>query len=146
MFLKSVLIIVIIGLSIVASASSEVVAFVKSVEGESVLKRDNEAFSIKKGMQLFEQDIIETGSTGKVGLSFNDGTAIALGVKSVLVIDSYLFNPAQKKFAFDVELKKGVSVFESGKIGKLAPEKVNFKVRQGVIGIRGTKFLVEVED
>lgn len=143
--LKSILIVLLLGLLGAASAS-DVIAFVKNVEGESILKRSGESFAIKKGMQLFEQDIVDTGSNGKVGLSFNDGTGIALGVKSVLVIDRYLFDPAQKKFAFDIELKKGVGVFESGKIGKLAPEKVNFKVRQGVIGIRGTKFLVEVEE
>jgi len=44
-----------------------------------------------------------------------------------------------------VTLPKGTIVFESGKIGKLAPEKVTIKVPQGIIGIRGTKFIVEAE-
>lgn len=80
-----------------------------------------------------------------MGISFNDGTRIAIGSKSILVIDNYLFAPSRKDFRFDLSLQKGTAVFESGKISKLAPEKVHFKVPQGVIGIRGTKFVVEAE-
>jgi hypothetical protein len=35
---------------------------------------------------------------------------------------------------------------ETGKIGKLAPQNFAFQIPQGTIGIRGTKFIVDVEE
>jgi len=44
-----------------------------------------------------------------------------------------------------LDLKKGKAVFSSGKIGKLSPKSVKFRIPTGVIGIRGTKFAVEAK-
>lgn len=140
--LKLSLSILIFSLSAIASES---VAFIKSVQGDATIKRENSVLPTHNGAALFSNDILQTGSDGAIGISFNDGTRIALGAKSILVIDDYLFAPSRKDFRFDLSLQKGTAVFESGKISKLAPEKVHFKVPQGVIGIRGTKFVVEAE-
>ena len=142
MILKSIVILMMMTLSVFAS---EAVAFIKNVRGETVVKRENAILPAEKGEQLLRRDVIQTGASGTLGVSFNDGTRVSVGPKSVLVIDDYLFQPSEKVFRFDLTLQKGTAVFESGKIGKLAPEKVNFRVPQGVIGIRGTKFVVEAE-
>jgi hypothetical protein len=128
-----------------STEAAESVAFIKSVQGDVILKRDNTTRSVLKGENIFQHDVIQTGKGGGAGLSFNDGTRISVGSQSNLEIDDYLFEPSKKAFRFDLSLHKGIAVFESGRIGKLAPEKVNFKVPQGVVGIRGTKFVVEVE-
>ena len=125
--------------------ASESVAFIKSVQGDATINREKISLIAKKGEKLYAHDVIQTGSKGGVGLSFNDGTRISIGAKSVLELDEYIFDPSKKAFRFDLSLHKGSAVFESGRIGKLAPEKVSFKVPQGVVGIRGTKFVVEVE-
>ena len=130
---------------VLSGQAQESVAFIKNVKGDVTVKRDNSAHHAQKGEKLFSHDVILTGEKGGTGLSFNDGTRISIGSKSILEIDDYLFAPSQKAFRFDLSLHKGSAVFESGKIGKLAPEKVSFKVPQGVVGIRGTKFVVEVE-
>lgn len=125
--------------------AADTVAFIKSIQGEATLKREMSTRILQRGEKLYAHDVIQTGQKATVGISFNDGTRIALGSKSTFSIDDYLFQPAAKNFRFNVSLNKGSAVFESGKIGKLAPEKVSFKVPQGIVGIRGTKFLVEAE-
>lgn len=130
--------------AVLLSASDEV-ALIKTTQGDVSVKRGSEILAVKKGDILLEHDILQTGEKGMIGLSFNDGTLISVGAKSIFSVDAYLFAPAQKKFAFDVMLHKGTAAFESGRIGKLAPQKVRFKTTQGIIGIRGTKFVVEVE-
>lgn len=122
---------------------SEPVAFVKSIHGNATLKRGVTSHLAQKGEHLFSGDKIETEQSANIGISFNDGTRIAIGPESTFTIDDYLFQPSQKTFQFDVNLPKGKAVFETGKIGKLAPEKVHIKVPQGIIGVRGTKFAVE---
>ncbi len=124
---------------------SESVAFIKNVQGNATVKHESISHILQKGEYLFSGDTIETTKNANVGLSFNDGTRIAIGPNSVFMIDNYLFAPAQKDFRFDVTIPKGSIVFESGKIGKLSPEKVKIKAPQGIIGIRGTKFIVEAE-
>lgn len=125
--------------------AAEPIAIIKSVKGEVSVKRNNAYIPAQKGESLLVKDLIQTGDGSTIGLSFNDGTVISLGPKSMLVVDDYLFKPASNEYNFDLNLKKGTSVFESGKIGKMAPQKVTFRVPQGSIGIRGTKFLVEAE-
>lgn len=121
------------------------IALIKSVQGDVTLKRVKETFPAQRGGVICENDLIQTGEKGMIGVSFNDGTLLSIGSKSMLVVDTYLFAPSQKKFAFDLTLHKGTAAFESGRIGKLAPQKVRFKTSQGIVGIRGTKFVVEVE-
>lgn len=124
---------------------AESVAFVKTIQGEANVKRENTVVTLQSGASLFQGDRIETNAGANVGVVFNDGTRIAIGPKTFLNIDHYFFQPSQNNYKFDVTLPKGKIVFESGKIGKLAPEKVGVKVPQGIIGIRGTKFVVEAE-
>jgi hypothetical protein len=140
--LKSLIMIVSLALFVFGS---EPVAFIKSIQGSATVKRDSGVHPVKAGEQLFNGDKIETAKSANMGISFNDGTAIAVGPESLFVIEDYLFRPSEKTFHFDVSLPKGKAVVETGKIGKLAPEKVRIKVPQGIIGVRGTKFIIEAE-
>jgi hypothetical protein len=142
MILKSLFLIVAI---VLYASASEPVAIIKNVQGDVFVKRNQMLIPTQKGDSIFQSDILQTESNGLIGLSFNDGTILSVGPKSTLVIEEYLFDPYKSAYRFDLNLQKGTAVFESGRIGKLARDKVHFKVPQGVIGIRGTKFLVEAE-
>ncbi len=121
------------------------IAIVKKVSGDTYIKRMDKNIKVKTGDQLQKNDIIITKKNSSIGVIFHDGTLLSLGENSVLSIDKYVFKPSTKDFAFDLDMKKGLATFESGKIGKLAPKVVNFRVPEGTIGIRGTKFYVEVK-
>jgi hypothetical protein len=117
----------------------------KKSTGDVVIKRDHVIKKVKVGDVLKEGDILMTKSNSSVGFVFHDGTVMSLGENSVLTINKYLFEPVKERFSFDVKLNKGLASFESGKIGKLSPKSVKFRVPDGIIGIRGTKFYVEVK-
>jgi len=121
------------------------VAIVKKISGEVFAKRVKVLEKMSIGSKVQESDIIITKTNSSVGLIFEDGTIISLGENSVLSINKYLFRPAKNEFLFDVDMSKGLATFESGKIGKLAPQAVKFRVPEGIVGIRGTKFYVEVK-
>lgn len=125
---------------------AEPVAVIKELQGSATVKRNEVLYPLHKGDYLYSGDTLQTTKKSDVGLSFNDGTRIAIGSETHFVIDEYLFAPAQQNFTFKVHLPKGSMIFESGRMGKLAPEKVKIKVPQGIIGIRGTKFAVEVDE
>ncbi len=121
------------------------IAIVKKVGGEVFVKRNSHLISLKAGEQLYEGDILITKKNGKIGIIFDDGTLLSLGENSILNINKYIFKPASNSFDINLDMKKGLAAFESGKIGKLSPKSVKFKIPEGTIGIRGTKFLVEVK-
>jgi len=124
---------------------SQDVAIVKKVSGEVFAKRVDSMQRLSTGQKIQEKDIIITKDDGSIGMIFEDGTIISLGANSVLSINKYLFRPSQKEFSFDVDMSKGLASFESGKMGKLSPQSVKFRVPEGIVGIRGTKFYVEVK-
>jgi hypothetical protein len=109
------------------------------------VKRAYEVIPVKAGFLLNEDDIIITGEHSSVGILFTDGSRLSLGPKSHIVIEKYIFAPQKKRFAFDLNMTKGKAMFESGKFGTMAPQKVHFKVPEGIIGIDGTKFYVNIK-
>lgn len=135
-----------ISLVIADSWSAENIAIVKSVSGEVKVKENSTYRVLEKGTFLRAGDILQTGENGRVGLSFNDGTVIALGPKSVFVVNRYAFKPAAKEYAFDATFVKGSGAVETGKMGKMAPKNISFKVPEGSVGVRGTKFVVDIEE
>jgi len=132
-------------LGLVTFLFSADIAIVKKVGGEVFVKRTSTMVPLSVGSQLQKEDIIMTKKASNVGLIFDDGTILSLGENTILSIDDYIFKPEKKEFSFDLNMKKGYASFESGKIGKLAPKSVKFRVPEGIVGIRGTKFYVEVK-
>jgi hypothetical protein len=121
------------------------IAIVKKTQGEVYAIRDSAMVKLKVGDKLQVGDTIITKEKSGIGVIFHDGSILSLGDNSIMAIEDYLFNPAQHEFKFNVDFKKGFASFESGKIGDLSPESVEFKVPEGIVGIRGTKFYVEVK-
>lgn len=126
--------------------SAENIAIVKNTSGEVLLKHEGGLKPIEKGTLLYAGDVLQTSDKSSVGVIFNDGTVVSLGAKSVFAVNTYRFKPSANDYAIDMGLSKGNAVVETGKIGKLAPQNFSFKIPQGTVGIRGTKFIVDVEE
>lgn len=120
------------------------VGYVKSLKGKVVAKRDKKIILLNVGSKLYEDDLIITKNKSSVGIMFSDGTRISLGPKSIFSIKRFVVNPSKKDYDVDLSLIKGKASFSSGKIGEISPSSVKFRIPTGIIGIRGTKFMVEV--
>ncbi len=114
MIAKSLVVIISLTLCVFGS---EPVAFIKNLQGNATLKRGAASQPTQKGEYLFNGDRIETAKNANIGISFNDGTRVAVGPESLFVIDNYLFKPSQKTFQFDVNLSKGKTATASGMTG-----------------------------
>lgn len=121
------------------------VGIVKTLTGTVEVKRAKKTILLKKGSTLKNGDMILTKAKSSVGIIFDDGSRLSLGSKAIFVINKFIVKPSKKKYDVDLDLKKGKALFSSGKVGKLAPKSVKFRIPTGVIGIRGTKFAVEAK-
>ncbi len=127
-----------------AACAAEGIALVKNASGDVSVKRAGEIVPVKQGDRLQAGDLLITGSGGRVGVIFHDRSVLSLKENSFLQIKDFVFKPIEQGFKFNLFLKKGAALFESGKIGKLSPDDFTFEIPEGSIGIRGTKFLIEV--
>lgn len=132
-------------ISLISSTLYAHVGMVKTLTGKAEVKRAKKTLALKEGSLLENGDIVFTKAESSIGITFDDGTRVSLGSKAIFVINKFIVKPEKKKYDVDLELKKGKAVFSSGKIGKLSPKSVKFRIPTGVIGIRGTKFAVEAK-
>jgi len=137
---KTILVLLVVGNLLFAN-----VGIVKTITGEVEVKRDKKTLLLKKGSSVENGDMILTKAKSSIGIIFDDGTRLSLGSKAIFLINRFIVQPSKKKYDVDLELKKGKALFSSGKIGKLSPKSVKFRIPTGVIGIRGTKFAVEAK-
>jgi hypothetical protein len=135
----------VIGATVPAGASAAV-GTVQKMSGPTRIVRQGQVISVTIGQEIFENDILQTGRDGSMGVEFSDETLLSLGPESVLVVDQYVFAPRQGKFSIVLKMLRGTAAYLSGLISKLAPESAHFETPTASIGIRGTHFVVKVEE
>ncbi len=135
----------IIGMVLLNSILFANVGVIKKIEGIVEIKRKGDIFLAKVGTTIENGDIVSTKAKSSVGITFDDGTRVSLEEKSIFIINKFIVKPNQKKYNVDLELRTGKGMFTTGKIGKLSPKSFKLKIPKGAVGIRGTKFIVEVE-
>lgn len=126
-------------------AESDVLGFVKIVEGDASITGEQGTVSARPGAPLYMGNLLKTGEKGRMGVTFKDNTIMSLGPDTELRIDEYLFAPAKSELKLAASLLKGTLHYISGVIAKLKPEAVSVKTPAGIIGVRGTRFLAKAE-
>ena len=128
------------------AASDDPAGSIKTMKGAASIVRQEKVILAKNGEKIFARDILRTGADGSLGVIFKDDTLLSVGPNSELVIDEFLFAPAQGKLSFVARMLRGTAVYLSGIIAKLSPESVRFETPVASVGIRGTKFAVKVDE
>ena len=79
-------------------------------------------------------------------MTLKDNTRLSLGPSSRLTLEEFTFNPRKEEYSFISEMAKGTMVYLSGMMSKLSPESVSVKTPVATVGIRGTRFLIRIDD
>lgn len=127
-------------------AVAAVIGKVRNVSGEAFLVRDGNRTAAKVGDDVESQDTIETSADGAIGVTFNDSTVFSAGPNSNVSMETFQFNPETLKGAFLANLRKGTLSVISGDIARGSPEAMKIKTPSAVLGVRGTTFLVRVNE
>ena len=124
--------------------ADEAIGSVKSLKGDVQIERDGVTLPAAAGERVYPSDIIKTADNGAAGLILHDDTLISMGPGSVLVLKEYRFEPKEPRYSMVFGLLKGTFVYQSGVIGKLAPEAIRLETPDSTIAVRGTRLLVKV--
>ena len=126
---------------VVTAAGSVSIEHVSAVVVQASLGQSGDA---KVGDSVYLGDVVSTGSDGRVGISFTDGTAFDLSPNARMVMNEFIYDPNSKSNSSLLSLTKGTFTFVAGKIAKSGDMKVNTPV--ATMGIRGTTPRVEIAD
>lgn len=97
------------------------------------------------GTDVFLNDRILTRSRARLTIRFLDESTLSQGENSELVLNEFVFNPAQKKEnVFQVRLIQGAFRCITGKIVEMNPERFGLRTGKMTIGIRGTDIGIDI--
>jgi hypothetical protein len=128
------------------SLADNSIGFIKKLNGSATVLRGKIALAVKPGDFVYMNDIIRTDGSGSVGITFKDNAMISIGPNTVYAIDEYVYQPKDNQLSFVSKISKGTLNFVSGNLTKLAPNAVKVNTPVGTMGMRGTHFLLKVEE
>jgi hypothetical protein len=99
---------------------------------------------IKAGDLVYRGDMIETGSDGKLGVVFVDGSSFNVSANARMEVSEFVYDPHGHSNSSLMSLTKGTFTFLAGEVAHTGDMRVDTPV--GVIGIRGTTPRVEILD
>ncbi len=128
----------------VLSAESQVVGVVKTATGNASLIRSQQTIPATAGTKFYLNDTLQTGPDSSLGVILRDDSVLSMGSNSRVVVDQFLFAPAEGNLGFLIRIMRGTMAYLSGAIGRLSPSTAKFATPVATIGIRGTHFAVKV--
>jgi hypothetical protein len=128
------------------SADDTIVGYVKTTTPKAFLVHNNTTETAQVGSPIYAGTMIKTEDEGTLGLSLKDDTLLSFGPDTEFEISEYAFNPAENQFKLSMKILKGTLEYISGVIAKLKPDSISVKTPTSIIGVRGTRFVVKIDD
>jgi hypothetical protein len=119
---------------------------IKTAKGQVSVDRKGQVLPVQVGMLLEASDVLKTGADGSVGLTMRDNSLLSAGPNSILALERFEFDPTTSQGRFDSQLRRGTLAVVSGRIAKQSPEAMTVRTPSAVLGVRGTEFVVAVDD
>ncbi len=119
---------------------------VSALTGNALAIRETAQDELALNDPIFSDDILETGPTGKLRVTFADNTQLTLGPDSDVVIDEFVYAPDKKTGNAAIRIAAGTARILAGAIEDNSGQGA-FQISTPIatIGIRGTDFFVELE-
>jgi hypothetical protein len=132
----------VLGLIAAAAFTAPAVAAVKVGEAVSItVNVTGQNGAIAKGGPIHRDERISTNASGVGGFLFEDGTKLAIGPNSSVVIDSYVYGGGSTAKKLTLGATKGALRWISGKSDHSA---YKITTPSGTLGVRGTAFDIYV--
>ena len=140
-----------LGLMILAASgavAADPAGVVLSLKGSAFANdADGKLRPLKRGQEVFEQELVCTESGSQLQLKMKDGALYTLKDRSRLDIDEYRYDAGNPEAgSVSLNLVEGALRTVSGAVGKFNVEAYSLKAGTASIGIRGTEFEVAFKD
>jgi hypothetical protein len=117
---------------------------IKSSTGTAYVMRGATQMPAKVGLPLEPKDQLVTKKDGRMALTFIDNTRFALGPNSNVSVARFLFDRKNQRGEFETLVNRGSLAVVSGQIAKSKKDAMTVRTPTTLLGVRGTRFLVNV--
>lgn len=131
--------------ALTASPAFAEIGRIKTFVGMAQVKRGNQVIPASAGLKLEETDELITGKDGRMGIAFTDDTRVAVGPNSKVLVKQYKYDRTRQTGNFITQVNKGSIGVVSGKIAKSAKDAMQVHTPTTILGVRGTRFVVDVK-
>ena len=137
---------VVIGMIALLAASPAIaeIARVKTSSGTAAVDRGTQRLKPSPGLKLEKGDRLVTGKDGRISLTFIDNTRFAVGPNSRVSVSEFQYDRTRQKGQMVTQVDRGSLAVVSGKIAKSGRDSMKVRTPNTLLGVRGTKFIVEV--
>jgi len=118
---------------------------ITQAEGPSTITRDTGELQGSTGVGILSMDKVQTFK-GKQVINFIDETKLELESHSRVIIDEFVFDPANDIGSMSIKTGLGTVRYASGQIAKKYKQNVKIQTPTAVIGVRGTDFTMTVDE
>ena len=141
--------ILLLGLVLIAMLSSPAyskVGEIGQIKGSGVLEREGDiVIDGNAGVGVLSMDEAVTAN-GTMRIDFVDETRVELTEQSRLVIDEFVYDPANDIGSLSMKASLGTVRYASGQIAKKYKQNVKIRTPSATIGVRGTDFVMVVDE
>jgi hypothetical protein len=133
-------------LIVAGPAAASDIGQIKVSKGSVQIERSGGRVPAAVGASLRASDVIVTGADGSAGITFTDNSLVSVGPNSVFAIEKYAFDSTTHAGHFEGNLRQGRLAAVSGKMVRQSPESMKIRTPSAVMGVRGTEFVVQVDE
>jgi len=115
--------------------------------GAGNIKRAAKVMPAARGSGIEKNDTVSTNSQGKFKITFVDATTVNITENSRLLIDDFVYDGNNKsKGKLGLKIALGTVRYASGALAHGNPKGVNIRTPTATIGVRGTDFVMSVDE
>ena len=126
------------------SVSAAEIGRIKRSVGSAAIERGKAKLPTAPGVQIQPGDVLVTGKDGQISLTFIDDTRFAVGPNSRVALSRFDYDRTRQTGAFLTEVNRGSLAAVSGQIAKSGKDAMKVRTPTSLLGVRGTRFIVEV--
>ena len=133
-----------IGAAVIAQPALAEIGRVKRASGAASVERGKVRLTPSAGFQLEQGDMLVTGKDGQISLSFIDDTRFSVGPNSRISIDQFDYSRTSQTGNFVTRVNRGSLAVVSGQIAHSKRDAMKVRTPTSLLGVRGTRFIVDV--
>ncbi|KQX26355.1 MULTISPECIES: FecR family protein [unclassified Sphingomonas] len=137
-------ILTIFALAVIAQPAWAEIGRIKRSMGATSIERGKAKLTPAPGFQLLPGDTLVTGKDGQMSLTFIDDTRFSVGPNSRISVDQFDYDRTTQAGSFVTKVNRGSLAIVSGQIAKSKPDAMKVRTPTSLLGVRGTRFIVEV--
>jgi hypothetical protein len=139
------LLVFVIALALPTFSSHASIGNIGQVTGSGVLERGKDIIDGTSGTGVQSMDTAVTAK-GRMRIDFVDDTRVDITEHSRLIIDEFVYDPANNMGKLSIKASLGTVRYASGQIAKKYKQNVKIRTPSATIGVRGTDFAMVVDE